>query len=969
MPYGEVERKRTGGRLIAFSLLLLLGINGFFAATLWVSWHDRLDHARQHSASLAEGLAAQADATVSSTDRLLSAIAEVLSERMGHHNGGKLVADDADVTALLRRRVPLSPHLRAVTVIAPDGTVLNDSRGPDTNHFNLGDRNYFTYHRDGGPERLFIDRPVVSRTDGRWFIGMSRRLTDLNGQFAGVINAVVEPDYFRRFFATLGIDDGGFAALFDRTGTIFAREPDFSGFVGQRLAASSRFRDRLAEAAAGSYEEADASGRRLIVSYHALPNYPLVVMAAVSREAVMAAWRQQLLYQVLAAALANLAVIGFTRVLNRQLRRLETAARDLTASERKAIDAQRQLTDAIESMTEGFALFDAEERLVLFNNRYRKMSGPAAPLVRPGMIYEELLRCIAAAGHVVGASEDTEGWVQTRLEQHRNATGAPVEQETSEGEWALARAFPTRDGGRVLIRTDITYLKQQQLEAAHQELMLRTTVENIVQGLCLFDAEGRLAVWNRNWLNLLRLPERFASAGTPLAEIVRWRAARGDYGPGNIDRIIARRMSALSALDDHMDERTLPDGRIVEVLGAPMPGGGRLTTYSDITVRRDAERELRQKSEVLETTLESVDQGIAMFDRDFRLIAANHRYYQLLELPLDGFSLGTPFEAILAYTARRGDFGLGDIEEQVVERLQTAQRLQPYSFERITPSGAVIEARRKPTADGGFVTTYTDITERTRQEEDLRAAKSTAERASEVKSLFLAKMSHELRTPFNAIIGFAEMIASRSHGAGRDAIDAYAGYATEIRDSGQHLLDLLNNILDISKIESGRMAVQIDRFDLRQTLNSALGLMRALAQTQGVTLTLSAAEPLPDTRADERAVKQIVTNLLSNALKFTPEGGRIVLEAGPAGEGGFEIRVRDTGVGIAPDQIERVMLPFEQGDNRYSRAMGGTGLGLALVKGLVELHGGSLEIASEPGSGTAVTATFPATPPDGTAAA
>ncbi|MEI7610549.1 MAG: cache domain-containing protein, partial [Rhodospirillaceae bacterium] len=231
MPYGEVERKRTGGRLIAFSLLLLLGINGFFAATLWVSWHDRLDQARQHSASLAEGLAAQADATVSGTDRLLSSLAEVLTERMSHHNGGKLVAEDPDVTALLRRRVPRNPHMRAITLIAPDGTVLNDSRDPEAAHVNLADRDYFTDHRDGGPERTFIDRPEVSRTDGRWFIGMSHRVTDLNGQFAGVVNAVVDPDYFRRFFATLGIDDGGFAALFDRTGTIFAREPDFQSFV------------------------------------------------------------------------------------------------------------------------------------------------------------------------------------------------------------------------------------------------------------------------------------------------------------------------------------------------------------------------------------------------------------------------------------------------------------------------------------------------------------------------------------------------------------------------------------------------------------------------------------------------------------------------------------------------------------------------------------------------------------------
>ena len=968
MPYRERERERTGSRLITFSLLLLVGINGFFAATLWVDWQDSLDQARRRSESLAESLAAQATAIVSGTDRQLSAIAEVLTERMGHHHEGGLERGDPEVAALLLRRVALTPHIRAITIVGANGTVLNDSRGLDAPHFNLADRDYFTFHRDGGADRLFIDQPAISRTDKQWFIGMSRRLSGLDGRFVGVINAVVDPKYFRRFFEALGVGGEGFVMLFGRDGMVYAREPDFDAFIGQRLAASSSFAGRLAEAPSGSYETTDAKGEGLIVGYRSVANYPLVVMTGLRRAQVLASWRHQLLYQLLAALLANLAVVGFTWGLRRQVARLEGAARELGASESKAIAAQRQLADAIESMTEGFALFDADGRLVLFNDRYRKMCGPLGALVLPGLSYEELLRGVAEAGFVIGAGQEPEAWIASRLEQHRNPTGTPVEQETSEGEWVLARTFPTREGGRVHIRTDITYLKEKQLEAAQQELVLRTTVENIVQGLCVFDAEGRLALWNRNWINLLRLPAEFARAGTRLADIVLWRAARGDYGPGEPEAILARRMNALSALDDHVDERVLPDARAVEVLGVPMPGGGRLTTYTDITVRRNAERALRQKSEVLEATLESVDQGIAMFDREFRLIAANRRYYQLLEFPPEEFGLGTPFVAFLDYTARRGDYGLGDVEELVVGRLQAAQRLQPYSFERVAPGGTVVEARRKPTADGGFVTTYTDITERKRNEDELRAAKITAERASEVKSLFLAKMSHELRTPFNAIIGFADMIATRSLGDARDAIESYAGFATEIRDSGQNLLDLLNNILDISKIESGRMEMQIDRFDLHHTLKAALGVMRVLAHGQGVALVLEAKRgELPETRADERAIKQIVTNLLSNALKFTPEGGRITLEALPAEDGGFVIKVRDTGLGIAPDQIARVMLPFEQGDNRYSRTMGGTGLGLALVKGLVELHGGSLGIESELGHGTVVTAIFPATLPEGVA--
>ena len=542
MPYSSRTKQRTARRLIAFSLLLLLGINGFFAAVLWVDWQDTLAQAQRRSESLAESLAAQAAVVIGGTDRQLSAIAEVLHERMGYHNEGQLAPGDAEVTALLRRRVKLTPHIRAFTLINPKGDVVNDSRQATLQPHNLADRPYFAYHRDGGPDRLYIDKPAVSRIDQQWFIGMSRGFTDLSGRFAGVINAVVDPGFFQRFFESLGVGNDGFVMLFDRDGIICARYPDFDSFIGQHLAASSVFARHLAESPAGNYQTTDAKGRTVFVGYRAISGYPLVLMAGLWRDQVLASWYRQLLYQLLAALLANIAVIGFTWVLLRQVERLKATTRELAASESKAINAQHQLTDAIESMTEGFVLFDADERIVLFNERYRKMCGPVGPIVRLGQTYEELLRAAAATGYVAGSKNDPENWVRIRLEQHRNPNVIPGEPDPSDGDWVLTRAFPTSEGGRVHIRTDITYLKQKQDEAAQQKADLRTTVENIVQGLCVFDAEGRLVLWNRNWFNLLELPQEFARVGTPLAEIVRWRAARGDNGPGAPDEILARRL-------------------------------------------------------------------------------------------------------------------------------------------------------------------------------------------------------------------------------------------------------------------------------------------------------------------------------------------------------------------------------------------------------------------------------------------
>ncbi len=960
MAEGQVERNGERLRLLACCVLVLLGVNGFFAFSLWVSWQDRLDTARQETRTMAQSLADHAERTIGSADQMLSGVVETIQERMA---SGRQVASDPRLPMLLLRRAGMVPFVRSLTLLDGNGLVIGDAGGRQANLTDRSNLLEFAFHRNQDRRILFIDAPRIDGEGGAWLFSLSRRIVDRQGQFAGVAVAMADPETFRRYDSTLGVDGDGFAELCDRKGVVYSREPGFAAAIGRREADLPQLATLLADAPAGTAQRTDADGILRIVSYRSVAGTPLVAIAALSVNHALAPWRRTLYGQLLAALLANAAILAFAIALMRQIRRLNTAARDLRASEARAVAARRQLVDAIESMSEGFVLFDRNGHIVLFNDRYRRMLRRMNTVLVPGLPYRALLEEAASNGFVKVTQANAQDWIQSRLEQHQRPSNEPVEQELATGEWVLTRAFPTNDGGRVHIRTDITHLKRQQEEAARQELLLRTTVENIVQGLCVFDPNRQLVLWNRNWLALLDLPPEFGRVGMPLQEILKWRAARGDYGPGSVTESAAP-LSTLSDLDDQAGERVLPNGTAVEVLGVLMPDGGRLTTYTDITVRRSAKLALRQKSDVLEVTLQSVDQGIAMFDHTFRLIAANHRYYHLLDIPETAFPLGTPFEVLLRHFATRGEFGPGCVEERVAERLQRAQKLQPYLFERTRLDGTVIEARRTPTLQGGFVTTYTDITERKARENELTAAKAAAERTSEVRSLFLAKMSHELRTPFNAIIGFAEIIADKAFGHDRQAIDVYASYAAEIRHSGQHMLDLVNNILDLSKIEAGRMTVMIDRFDLRQTLQSSLSMMRELSRTQGVTISLAIPQPLPETRADERAVKQIITNLLSNALKFTPENGCISLMASPTPCGGFEIAVSDTGVGIPSDQIDRVLLPFEQIDNRYSRTTGGTGLGLSLVKGLVELHGGSLRIESTLGCGTTVTAIFPALPPD-----
>ena len=230
--------------------------------------------------------------------------------------------------------------------------------------------------------------------------------------------------------------------------------------------------------------------------------------------------------------------------------------------------------------------------------------------------------------------------------------------------------------------------------------------------------------------------------------------------------------------------------------------------------------------------------------------------------------------------------------------------------------------------------------------------------ANQHKSDFLANMSHELRTPLNAIIGFSEVLLEKMFG---EVNEKQLDYLQDIHSSGKHLLSLINDILDLSKIEAGRMDLDIAEFDLRSALQNAMTLVKERAQRHGIELNLEADEAIGAFRADERKFKQIMLNLLSNAVKFTPEGGKIGVRARPVGNA-VEIAVTDTGVGIAPEDQKIVFDEFKQVGRDYTKKAEGTGLGLALTKRFVELHGGSIRLESTPGKGSTFTVTIP-TPP------
>ena len=481
--------------------------------------------------------------------------------------------------------------------------------------------------------------------------------------------------------------------------------------------------------------------------------------------------------------------------------------------------------------------------------------------------------------------------------------------------------------------------------AGREAALLRATLENMAQGVAMYDGDHKLVTWNTLFRKYLEMPDEFLGTDRTFSDYIRYIGARGEFGEGaDIEQELRKRIAMLDR--SHSFERVRPDGTVLEVRRDPVPGGGFIAIYTDITERKEAEKQLREDEERFRAIDAAAPVGlIIVSENDQNVLHLNPSFCEIVGKDANAL-LGKPLSSIFTEPEKSKELS-GIINGTSSERKEFHFRRPDGAEAYVMVSRVALDYRGEKAVIASFV----DIHDRVQAEIELRQAKEAAESASRVKSSFLANMSHELRTPLNAIIGYSEILLE-------DATDradkASMGDLEKIQAAGKHLLGLINDILDLSKIEAGRMDVYLEHVFLTRLVDEVKTIVEPMMKKNGNTLLVDCPQDIGSLQTDLTKLKQSIINLLSNAAKFTKNGTVTLRLARETRDGApwVKFEVIDSGIGMTDEQMGRLFQAFTQADSSTTRNFGGTGLGLTITRHFCAMLGGSIEVKSKPAQGS-----------------
>ena len=616
------------------------------------------------------------------------------------------------------------------------------------------------------------------------------------------------------------------------------------------------------------------------------------------------------------------------------------------------------LADAIESHPVGFTLYDADDRITFWNSAFIALYPGIGDLLSGGAHFEDITRAL----YKLSTATDAQAEIDCFIDLTRGRpSGQPATMEINlkSGRWILLNSQRTASGGTVCLHTDITERKKAEESLAQSEHRFAMAFQFNPGMTAIAEIEnGTLLAVNDNWLKTFGW-SREEVIGKSVAELGVW------ADPVEREQFIEE-LRIRGKVRDFQSRHCTKTGKTLDVLVAgetiQLEGKPRLLIAGhDISERKRIEDALKQSEARLSGVLDVTPEAVIILDDSLHITSFNGGAertfgYGAAEVLGSTVDFLIPRHTRGPHSSHMDDFvSSGEQSRNMGGRGRiSGQRKDGVEF----PAEASI-TRLEADGEKLFVVLLRDVTEQYEAEQALRAAKEEAEFSNRAKSEFLANMSHELRTPLNAILGFSQVI--RDGALGPAGNGKYTGYAQDIYDSGKHLLEIIGDILDLSKIDAGQARADNEDIDLPRLLDSCVTLVRKRAETADVTLTVDYGEALPLLHADRRRIKQIAINLLSNAIKFTPRGGNVRLAAKLSAENELLMTVADTGIGMRQEDIPRIFEPFHQIEDSLTRKHEGTGLGLPLAKKLCELHDASIGIETAPGRGTKVRVRFPAT--------